>query len=155
MEEAIAKAGALIEAMEYIRSFRGRIVVVKLGGSVLDDIALRKKLLTDKDNLVSYLISNLFDIADVSKTAQPDTVNGQLSDVFDIFFYRLCMIEMDMQIQLHNEFATGLKRYFKYACATCFRVERFISLNEQKPPTKQYAQGKLPNDSQHALILDR
>jgi acetylglutamate kinase len=47
MEEAIAKAGALIEAMEYIRSFRGRIVVVKLGGSVLDDIALRKKLLTD------------------------------------------------------------------------------------------------------------
>ena len=47
MEEAIAKAGALIEAMEYIRSFRGRIVVVKLGGSVLDDITLRKKLLTD------------------------------------------------------------------------------------------------------------
>jgi acetylglutamate kinase len=47
MEEAIAKAGALIEAMEYIRQFRGRIVVVKLGGSVLDDIALQKKLLTD------------------------------------------------------------------------------------------------------------
>ena len=47
MEEAIAKAGALIEAMGYIRSFRGKIVVVKLGGSVLDDIALRKKLLTD------------------------------------------------------------------------------------------------------------
>ena len=47
MEEAIAKAGALIEAMEYIRNFRGRIVVVKLGGSVLDDISLQKKLLTD------------------------------------------------------------------------------------------------------------
>jgi acetylglutamate kinase len=47
MEEAIAKAGALIEAMEYIRQFRGRIVVVKLGGSVLDDTALQKKLLTD------------------------------------------------------------------------------------------------------------
>lgn len=47
MEEAISKAGALIEAMEYIRSFRGKIVVVKLGGSVLDDISLRKKLLTD------------------------------------------------------------------------------------------------------------
>ena len=47
MQEAIAKAGALIEAMEYIRSFRGRIVVVKLGGSVLDDTSLRKKLLTD------------------------------------------------------------------------------------------------------------
>jgi acetylglutamate kinase len=47
LEEAIAKAGALIEAMEYIRSFRGRIVVVKLGGSVLDDTSLQKKLLTD------------------------------------------------------------------------------------------------------------
>ena len=47
MKEAIAKAGALIEAKEYIRRFRGRIVVVKLGGSVLDDTALQKKLLTD------------------------------------------------------------------------------------------------------------
>jgi acetylglutamate kinase len=47
MEEAIAKADALIEAMEYIRRFRGRIVVVKLGGSVLDDIPLQKKMLAD------------------------------------------------------------------------------------------------------------
>jgi len=47
MEKAIAKADALIEAMEYIRGFRGRIVVVKLGGSVLDDVGLQKKLLTD------------------------------------------------------------------------------------------------------------
>jgi acetylglutamate kinase len=47
MEEAIAKAGALIEAMEYIRRFRGRIVVVKLGGSVLDDTSLQRKLVAD------------------------------------------------------------------------------------------------------------
>lgn len=47
MEEAIAKAGALIEAMAYIRKFRGRIVVVKLGGSILDDMALQKELLAD------------------------------------------------------------------------------------------------------------
>ena len=47
MEEAIAKAGALIEAMEYIRRFRGRMVVVKLGGSVLDDTPLQKKLVAD------------------------------------------------------------------------------------------------------------
>jgi acetylglutamate kinase len=47
LEQAIAKADSLIEAMEYIRRFRGRIVVVKLGGSVLDDESLRKKLLTD------------------------------------------------------------------------------------------------------------
>lgn len=47
MEQAIAKAASLIEAMEYIRRFRGRIVVVKLGGSVLDDPCLQKKLLAD------------------------------------------------------------------------------------------------------------
>jgi acetylglutamate kinase len=47
LEQAIAKAASLIEAMEYIRRFRGRIVVVKLGGSVLDDESLRKNLLTD------------------------------------------------------------------------------------------------------------
>lgn len=47
MEQAIAKAGALIEAMEYIRSFKGKIVVVKLGGSILDDPDLQKNLLTD------------------------------------------------------------------------------------------------------------
>ena len=33
--------------MEYIRLFRGKIVVVKLGGSVLDEPQLQKKLLTD------------------------------------------------------------------------------------------------------------
>ena len=47
MEKAIEKADALIEAMEYIRRFRERIVVVKLGGSVLDDTSLQKELLTD------------------------------------------------------------------------------------------------------------
>jgi acetylglutamate kinase len=47
VEEAISKAKALIEAMEYIRGFRGRIVVVKLGGSVLDDSALQEKILAD------------------------------------------------------------------------------------------------------------
>jgi acetylglutamate kinase len=47
VQEAIAKASALIEAMAYIRSFRGRIVVVKLGGSVLDDPAAQRSLLTD------------------------------------------------------------------------------------------------------------
>jgi acetylglutamate kinase len=47
VERAIAKAGALIEAMEYIRGFRGKIVVVKLGGSVLDDAKLEKEMLRD------------------------------------------------------------------------------------------------------------
>jgi acetylglutamate kinase len=47
LERAIEKAQALVEAMEYIRLFRGKIVVVKLGGSVLDDLDLQKKLLKD------------------------------------------------------------------------------------------------------------
>ena len=47
MKNAIAKAGALIEAMEYIRGFRNQIVVVKLGGSVLDESGPQRKLLTD------------------------------------------------------------------------------------------------------------
>lgn len=47
MEQAIEKAGALIEAMGYIRRFRDKIVVVKLGGSILDDAELQKSLLTD------------------------------------------------------------------------------------------------------------
>jgi len=47
LERAISKAQALVEAMEYIRLFRGKIVVVKLGGSVLDDLELQKKLLKD------------------------------------------------------------------------------------------------------------
>ncbi|MDA8743215.1 acetylglutamate kinase [Rubripirellula amarantea] len=37
MEEAIGKANTLIEAMGWIRRFRGKTTVIKLGGSLLDD----------------------------------------------------------------------------------------------------------------------
>ncbi|WP_146522966.1 acetylglutamate kinase [Stieleria varia] len=37
MQEAITKADTLIEAMGWIRRFRGKTTVIKLGGSVLDD----------------------------------------------------------------------------------------------------------------------
>ena len=47
MEQAIKKARALIEAMEYIRCFKDKIVVVKLGGSILEDLDLQRKLLKD------------------------------------------------------------------------------------------------------------
>ena len=36
MEQAIAKAEALIEAHEYIRRFDGKMVVIKVGGSIMD-----------------------------------------------------------------------------------------------------------------------
>ena len=47
MQDAIKKAKGLIEAMEYIRKFRGKIVVIKLGGSILEDLELQRELLRD------------------------------------------------------------------------------------------------------------
>src|SRR6266550_3049796 len=37
MDDAIRKAEALIEALSYIRNFRDRLTVIKLGGSAMDD----------------------------------------------------------------------------------------------------------------------
>ena len=39
VDEAIGKANTLIEAMGWIRRFRGKTTVIKLGGSLLDDEA--------------------------------------------------------------------------------------------------------------------
>lgn len=47
MDRAIAKSQALIEALHYIRQFRGKIVVVKLGGSLMETDHSQRDLLTD------------------------------------------------------------------------------------------------------------
>lgn len=47
MQEAIEKAGTLIEAMGYIQRFAGKIIVIKMGGSVMDDDRALGDLLTD------------------------------------------------------------------------------------------------------------
>ncbi len=47
MDEAIAKAQTLIEALGYIKRFADKIIVVKMGGSVMDDDRALKDLLTD------------------------------------------------------------------------------------------------------------
>ena len=47
MEDAIAKADTLIEAMGWIRQFRGKTTVIKLGGSLLDDVSALQHLLLD------------------------------------------------------------------------------------------------------------
>jgi acetylglutamate kinase len=47
MDQAIAKAQALIEALNYIRKFRGKIVVVKIGGTIMDTPAALDGLLAD------------------------------------------------------------------------------------------------------------
>jgi acetylglutamate kinase len=47
MQRVIEKAAALIEALPYIQDFRGSIVVVKVGGSVMDSATNLERLLTD------------------------------------------------------------------------------------------------------------
>ena len=47
MEEAIQKADVLIEALTWIRRFRGKITVIKLGGSVMEDEQAMVHLLLD------------------------------------------------------------------------------------------------------------
>src|SRR5437762_7119522 len=47
MEDAIRKAEALIEALSYIRTFRDRLTVVKLGGSAMEDPAALRSTLED------------------------------------------------------------------------------------------------------------
>ena len=47
MKQAIDKAEALVEAHQYIRGFAGKIVVVKVGGSIMDDEQALRMLITD------------------------------------------------------------------------------------------------------------
>ncbi|HEY3874675.1 MAG TPA: acetylglutamate kinase, partial [Candidatus Kapabacteria bacterium] len=47
IEQAISKAEALVEALSYIQRFHNKIVVVKVGGSIMDDEAALAAILTD------------------------------------------------------------------------------------------------------------
>lgn len=47
LEEAIAKADTLIEALGWIRQFRNKITVIKLGGSVMEDEDALRHVLVD------------------------------------------------------------------------------------------------------------
>ena len=47
VQQAIDKANVLIEALPYIQDYYGKIVVVKLGGSVMDDPTAERDLLRD------------------------------------------------------------------------------------------------------------
>jgi len=47
VQEAISKAKVLIEALPYIREYYGKIIVVKLGGSVMNDRETERELLRD------------------------------------------------------------------------------------------------------------
>jgi acetylglutamate kinase len=47
MQEAISKAAALVEALSYIQRFHDRTIVVKVGGSIMDDEQALSAILTD------------------------------------------------------------------------------------------------------------
>jgi acetylglutamate kinase len=47
VEEAISKARVLIEALPYIKQFQRAIIVIKYGGSILQDSEVRESVLTD------------------------------------------------------------------------------------------------------------
>src|ERR1700733_995460 len=47
MDAAINKTAALVEALGYIQRFHNKVVVVKVGGSIMDDEAALSNLLTD------------------------------------------------------------------------------------------------------------
>ena len=47
MDEATRKAGVLIEALAWIRQFRDRYIIIKLGGSALENPEAVKSFLTD------------------------------------------------------------------------------------------------------------
>jgi acetylglutamate kinase len=47
MQEAIEKASVLLEAHQYIRAFEKKLVVIKVGGSIMDEPETLKKLLHD------------------------------------------------------------------------------------------------------------
>ena len=47
MQSVIEKAEVLIEALPYIQEFRDKLVVIKVGGSAMEDSATVERLLTD------------------------------------------------------------------------------------------------------------
>src|SRR5881392_1852407 len=47
MDQAISKAGARIEALSYIQRFQDKTIVVKVGGSIMDDDEALSAILTD------------------------------------------------------------------------------------------------------------
>ncbi len=47
MHEAISKAAGLVEALSYIQRFHNKVIVVKVGGSIMDDEAALSNILTD------------------------------------------------------------------------------------------------------------
>lgn len=68
MDEAVRKADVLVEALGWIRQFRGRYVVIKLGGSVLDGSA------ADNGDAVRSFLTDVIFLASVGM--KPVLIHG-------------------------------------------------------------------------------
>lgn len=53
VEEAVRKSATLIEALPYIKAFRDKFIVIKLGGSAQDDDDVLRNIFTDIDFMLS------------------------------------------------------------------------------------------------------
>ena len=47
IDEAITKAAGLVEALSYIQRFHDKVIVVKVGGSIMDDEHALSSILND------------------------------------------------------------------------------------------------------------
>lgn len=51
--EAVKKSATLVEALPYIKAFKGKIIVIKLGGSAQEDESILRKIFIDIDFMLS------------------------------------------------------------------------------------------------------
>jgi acetylglutamate kinase len=138
LDEAIHKADVLVEALGWIRQFRGRYVVIKLGGSALEESAAVRSVLTDviflsavgmKPILVhggGKSITQAMNVAGI----EPKFVNGRrytdertLEIVSNILAGEICG-SLVQEIKRQNEEAVGLS----YLGRNCL-IGKKLSLN--------------------------
>ena len=111
---AIDKASSLVEALSYIQRFHNKVVVVKVGGSIMDD----EKALTDLLNDIVFMnyvgmqpilvhgggkaINQAMETAGI----QPQMVMGRrYTDERDAGDCRACAVQSDQRV--HREFHSG------------------------------------------------
>ena len=69
LEEAVRKADVLLEALAWIRQFRDRHVVIKLGGSAMDDASAVKRDDANLGNVAGVLTFNAESLDEIDRLA--------------------------------------------------------------------------------------
>jgi acetylglutamate kinase len=144
VDEAIRKANVLIEALDWIRRFRDRLVVIKLGGSALEDHQTVRSLLTDVIfmqcvGLKPVLIhggGKAINQAMKSAGIQPHFVQGRrftdvptLEIVAQVLAGEICQ-SLVSEIQSQGGQAVGLS----YLTRNCLLAEKLLLPDEEGRP---------------------